>query len=706
MRATARPANLLNPALAVTDAQLAWWLGQASLRLRREVCWCWHQRTGGPAPGDGRLPPLADPAQESLDLTRHQAERERFFADDVTARYLGEQLAAHRPAAAGRWSRLAAELRLSDAAQFLLALGLAARVDAALGPVCAAVANDLTRPYPTLALAQRLWDDAMEVALAAHAGHPLFTHGLLAAGWREAPDWQTPLEVPAPVAGALLHPGALPEGLSLLRTPAGDALTVDAAATAQWLAAHPPRHMQIVPLLGARGTDYGEGAAACSAKGGRACARLGDEISSERGSLLPLASSAWLAGLDLLVPEHWAERAAHAEPWFGALAGVPVRCYLPINDTTQLQGIPSHALAPVVAVAQLGYAGRAEALRAALGLRAQGLEPAIAEAARRFRFQKQTLDRVTATVNAAGARPTPELLLAACRAHGAIQPGTLAQRVEPRFGLDELVLPASQARQVAEIVRAMRALTRVHYQWGAARAWNEGGLSVLFAGGPGTGKTMAAEAIGRELALPLYRVDLSQVVNKYIGETEKNLKQVFDAAEASDVVLFFDEADALFGRRTDVKDAHDRFANIEVSYLLERMERFKGLAILSTNRRKDLDEAFTRRLRYIVEFPMPGEPERRRIWEQAFPSGADISALDLEYLAEHFELSGGHIRSIALNACLQCAGRELEAGEAGDGPGAVGMPEVLTAVRRELEKMGRPAHAGVFGRYAGLAGEP
>jgi hypothetical protein len=513
-----------------------------------------------------------------------------------------------------------------------------------------------------------------------------------------------PLEMPAPVAGALLGAEAPPEGLSLLRPPAGDALPEESAATAQWLAAHPPRRMQIVPLLGAAGTDYGEGAAACSAKGGRACARLADETPAERAALLPLAAAAWLAGLDLLVPEHWAERSPHAEPWFGALQGVPVRWYLPVSDSSQVQGIPAHALAPVLPVAQLDYAARAEALRAALGLRAQGMEAAIAETARRFRFQKKTLERVAATVNGAGARPTPEHLLAACRAHGAIQPGTLAQRVEPRFGLDELVLPAPQARQVAEIVRAMRALTRVHYEWGAARAWNESGLSVLFAGGPGTGKTMAAEAIGRELALPLYRVDLSQVVNKYIGETEKNLKQVFDAAEASDVVLFFDEADALFGKRTDVKDAHDRFANIEVSYLLERMERFKGLAILSTNRRKDLDEAFTRRLRYIVEFPMPGEAERRRIWEQVFPPRADVSRLDLDYLAEQFELSGGHIRSIALNACLQCAGREMEAREAG--AGTVTMPEVLTAVRRELEKMGRPAHAGLFGRYAAMAGEP
>ena len=156
---------------------------------------------------------------------------------------------------------------------------------------------------------------------------------------------------------------------------------------------------------------------------------------------------------------------------------------------------------------------------------------------------------------------------------------------------------------------------------------------------------MAAEAIAAELALPLYRIDLSQVVNKYIGETEKNLRRLFDAADAADVILFFDEADALFGKRTEVKDAHDRYANLEVSYLLERMERFKGLAILATNRKKDLDEAFLRRLRFVVEFPLPGVAERLRIWRSVIPPGVDASALDFEFLAQRFPLAGGHIRA-------------------------------------------------------------
>src|SRR5262249_9677439 len=200
----------------------------------------------------------------------------------------------------------------------------------------------------------------------------------------------------------------------------------------------------------------------------------------------------------------------------------------------------------------------------------------------------------------------------------------------------ELFLPEKQDLQFQEVLRAMQSLTQVHYQWGTAKVWNEAGLSVLFAGPPGTGKTMAAEVLAMKLGLPMYRIDLSQVVNKCIGETEKNLKRLFDAADVSDCVLFFDEADALFGHRTETRDAHDRYANLEISYLLDRMERFKGLAILATNRKKDLDEAFLRRLRYIIDFPLPSVEQRLRIWCQSVPEAVDRSELNFPFLARAF----------------------------------------------------------------------
>ncbi|WP_273703508.1 ATP-binding protein, partial [Candidatus Accumulibacter vicinus] len=303
-----------------------------------------------------------------------------------------------------------------------------------------------------------------------------------------------------------------------------------------------------------------------------------------------------------------------------------------------------------------------------------------------------------AAASALGAAAGAHELFAVCRAEARLELDGLANLVNPRFALGELVLPPAQTQQLREIVSAMAVLGRVHYEWGTARVWNDAGLSVLFSGPPGTGKTMAAEALANALELPMYRIDLSQVVNKYIGETEKNLRRIFDAAETSDCLMFFDEADALFGKRTEVRDAHDRFANIEISYLLERMERFKGLAVLASNRRKDLDEAFTRRLRYIVEFPVPGVVERERLWRQAFPPRVDIVEIDCRWLAQQFELAGGHIRSAAFNACLLAAGQRPE------GAAQVGMLEVLTAVKRELEKMNRVAGREQFGRYAALIG--
>lgn len=714
MSAVPRPVPLLNPGIRVPDAVAAWWLRQVSLRLRREIAWCWHQRGEAHAPEDGRLPPVADAALDSLDLSRYREQKQRFFDEDVTARYLSGQIAQEPavPAPESRFARAVQALQLTDAAQFLLALALAARTDAALGAVCAACQNDLARPYPTLALAQRLWDEPLEIVAAASPHHPLFACGLLQvpAGYQGAAlDWHQALDMPAMVAETLLHPDAtLPRAFRLLRPNSTARLDEDNipenAGALQWLAANAPQQLQIVPLVGVAGSDFAEAALACCQRQDRAVAQLAADAGCERGNLMPLAATAWLQGSDLLLPEGWVQQVQqhqHSlhEPWFSAIQALPVRCFLPLPDMVQVQALPAHTLAPALRLSPLAHAERVELLRSALGLRGAGLDGAIAEAARRFRLQKKPLERATAFLSALP-KVTQEQLFAACRSQAALQMGAMAQRVDPRFVLREIVLPAAQSAQLGEIVHAMRALTRVHYEWGAARAWSESGLSVLFCGAPGTGKTMAAEAVSAELGLPLFRVDLSQVVNKYIGETEKNLKQIFDAAEVSDVVLFFDEADALFGKRTEVKDAHDRFANIEISYLLERMERFKGLAILATNRRKDLDEAFTRRLRYLIEFPMPTAAERERIWHFVFPPGADTSVLDFGYLADQFELSGGHIRSIAFNACLQSAGRGSP-----HAPGRVDMRTVLIAIRRELEKMGRPAGAGLFGRYAALLGE-
>jgi SpoVK/Ycf46/Vps4 family AAA+-type ATPase len=205
------------------------------------------------------------------------------------------------------------------------------------------------------------------------------------------------------------------------------------------------------------------------------------------------------------------------------------------------------------------------------------------------------------------------------------------------------------------------------------------GISALFAGASGTGKTMAADVLARELRLDLYRIDLSSVVSKYIGETEKNLRRVFDAAEAGGAILLFDEADALFGKRSDVKDSHDRYANMEVSYLLQRMEAYRGLAILTTNLKDALDTAFLRRIRFIVRFPFPDATQRAEIWQRIFPSQTPTEDLDVKKLAK-LNVAGGNIRNIALNAAFFAA----DAGE------PVGMKHLLQAAQSEYVKLERP----------------
>jgi adenylate kinase family enzyme len=693
---------LFTPGIEAGDASVAYWLRQANVRLRREICWCWANRAGQlTARG---LPPLADAAAENLDFARYDGDKRRFFESDLTARYLTEHLQAAPPVprsepARGSWAWAAREMDLDDAAEFVLALALASRLDAALGAVCAACSNDASRPYPTLALAQRLWDEPEAIVALAEPAHPLFRHGLLAWPADGAPglEWHQPLDLHAWVARTLLDPASpLPE---VVRPVALEETALDAAQEIYlWrLKSESLRSMQLVPLVGARDADFTGLAALLSQRMGRRLAAVAADFEPERQPLVALAAVAWLRGLDLALPEHGFTRAQHKhhESWFAPVLSVPVRWYVAATDMAQCQPLPPSALTPPMRLAPLSFERRRVLLQESLGERARGLETAIAEASRRFRFGPRAIERVARTLRQSETL-APAGLFAACRTEAVTEFGHLAQAVEPRFSLAELVLPPGHTRQIDEIRRGMLSLTDVHYRWGTARAWNEGGLTVLFCGPPGTGKTMAAEALSAALDLPMYRIDLSQVVNKYIGETEKNLKRIFDAAEISDCILFFDEADALFGKRTEVRDAHDRFANIEISYLLERMERFKGLAVLATNRKKDLDEAFMRRLRYVVEFPLPETAERERIWRAVFPAPVDTSELDYFYLARQFPLSGGHIRSIAFNACLLSA----ESGET-----KVRMREALIAVKRELDKLNRAASEELFGQYAPIVRE-
>jgi hypothetical protein len=277
------------------------------------------------------------------------------------------------------------------------------------------------------------------------------------------------------------------------------------------------------------------------------------------------------------------------------------------------------------------------------------------------------------------------------RAQNSVGLGRLARRVEPAVEWQDLVLPESTARQLREIVLRARFRTRVLGEWRMRPGGGRGrGVTALFAGDSGTGKTMSAEVLAGELGMDLYAVDLSSVVDKYIGETEKNLERIFAEAAGVNGVLLFDEADAIFGKRSEVRDAHDRYANIESAYLLQRMESFDGLAVLATNLRANLDDALTRRLDVVVDFPLPDSTLRQALWDRSLgalvPRAPD---LDLRFCAVAFELSGGNIRSAAVAAAYLAAhdGRPVTTSD------------LVAGVHREYQKLGRLTLETEFGEY-------
>ena len=281
----------------------------------------------------------------------------------------------------------------------------------------------------------------------------------------------------------------------------------------------------------------------------------------------------------------------------------------------------------------------------------------------------------------AGRLLTNEDLFTAAREHSSPRLTTFARKLSARYDWDDLVLPDDQLARLRELLLTVRGRPQVLDEWGYGRKLAPSyGVAALFAGPPGTGKTMAAEVLARTLGLDVYKIDLSGMISKYIGETEKNLERIFTEAENSNAILFFDEADAVFGKRSEVKDAHDRYANIETSYLLQRMEAYDGVTILATNLRANLDEAFTRRLHSVVDFPFPDAAERLRIWLALFPSNTPCAGdVDLPSLARRFKISGGSIRNVIVAAAYYAVADK----------GIVGMGHLLHATRRELQKLGR-----------------
>ncbi|TSD83955.1 ATP-binding protein [Mycobacterium sp. KBS0706] len=581
----------------------------------------------------------------------------------------------------------------------ILLLCVAMELDTSVAALCARAQRDPDRAYPTFALALSIFDEPAWEALSPEGpirywqlaeisqptGTPLTVSRIRADEWvvnylkglSYLDDRLTPLVMPLAVAEPDLElppsqarmaeqilarltrtaPGQSPPPVQLLGPdPASKRLVAGAVCRA--LLAHPYRiHAGALPSAPADLETF---------------ARLWQRA----GRLLPLALYVETDGLDQA-----GQRGASASAMSRFLGHANALVF--VDTVEPWHGLPDGSLS--IDVAKPTPAEQKTAWAAALGAEA-GDSPA--RLAGQFSLNLNVIREIAAESRdpaASGAVDHDRLWNAALvRTRPTLE--AMAERIVPKASWDDIVLPAPETALLHQIADQVAQRNRVYQDWGFAEKMSRGfGISALFAGESGTGKTMAAEVVANHLRLDLYRIDLSAVVSKYIGETEKNLRRLFDAAEAGGMILFFDEADALFGKRSEVKDSHDRYANIEVNYLLQRMESFGGLAILASNMKSALDGAFMRRLRFIVTFPFPAAAERRAIWQRAFPAATPTSGLDFDRLAR-LDLAGGHIASIALNAAFVAAQTN----------GEVTMPIVLDAARNELRKIERPIHEPDF----------
>ena len=584
---------------------------------------------------------------------------------------------------------LAQAFGLSPFERAVLLLCAGVELDGALAGACAAAQGDERRAYPTFALALAALPGAHWSALAPDA--PL-RHWRLVEAPAEGSLTTGPLRVDERVLHHLAGIVSLDERLRGVVEPLsapGEALAGEAGAAARVAAAWSGA-AGVVPrvhLCRAAGAD------AVAVMAG-ACAALGLAPFAARAADLPAAPAerealarlwereAVLSGAALLVecddgdpPETLRAATAFADRLRG-----------PVLLAAREAPPPGRRAAVRVEAPRSAPAEQRALWEAALGPLAARLDGRLDAVLAQFTLAAPALRAAGAVVRGgcADGGDDAETLGAAlwdtCRAQSRPRLDDLAERIESAAGWDDLVLPPAQLATLREVVSHVRHRPRVYDAWGfGARGPRGLGIAALFSGPSGTGKTLAAEVLANALRLDLYRVDLSAVVSKYVGETEKNLRRVFDAAEGSGAVLLFDEADALFGKRGEVKDSRDRWANLEVSYLLQRMEAYRGLAVLTTNLKDALDPAFLRRIRFVVHFPFPDAALRERIWRRAFPAALPVEGVDPARLGR-LNVAGGNIRNIALGAAFLAA----DAGE------PVRMGHLLRAARSEYEKLERP----------------
>lgn len=611
--------------------------------------------------------------------------------DEEIARLAGEMACLESESVPPALVILSRQFRLSRFESYVLLLCVAMELDTRIAGLCARAQSDSQRSYPTFALSFALFD---------------------------APAW----EALSP-SGALRYwrlieinqPGAQPLTTSALRA---DERIVNFAKGLNSFDDRLSAYLQLVPSQRLAPTQR----------------QLADEIAArwQRASATPPLPVAYLLGSDAVSKQSVAAEVANklgvslfrldattlpslmsdletlARLWNRETILQPIAVYLDAHDTepphkeplarlmAQLNGIMFVAArdsmrhsARAAFIVEVGKPSASEQItlwHEALGERVNGFAGQLAA---QFNLNSETIAQVaqeTSDADLGDVAQFEQALWSSCSAITRPRLDALAERIDSKSTWEDLVLPDEQTSLLRQIAQQVAQRYTVYEDWGFGARMSRGlGISALFAGESGTGKTMAAEVIANELRLNLYRIDLSAVVSKYIGETEKNLRRLFDAAEDGGAILFFDEADALFGKRSEVKDSHDRYANIEINYLLQRMEQYRGLAILATNMKSALDPAFMRRLRFIVNFPVPTPAERKLIWQKIFPARLPKAGLDYDRLAR-FNLTGGNIHSIALNAAFLAAQNETP----------VTMPLALQSMRAEFRKLERPINEAEF----------
>jgi ATP-dependent 26S proteasome regulatory subunit len=588
-----------------------------------------------------------------------------------------------------------AAFSLSPFEREMLLLCSGIELDARFAPLCAAAQGNATRTYPTFSLALAALPDSHWSALAPDAALRRW-HLIEVAGAGESLTI-SPLRIDERMLHYLAGVPGTDErlrGLVEPVNPTGDLAPSHTAVAEKiadlWSGAPRAGGWPIVQLCGRAGADKLSIVAAAASKLGmrlhKIHARDVPPAAREREILGRLwEREAVLTGSALVIDvgdldgnENAHSPAAFAEN-IGSIVLISAREPVRISSRFTIR----------IDVAQPA-AGEQRALwQAALGSAAEQLNGELENVLAHFDLDTRGIHAVCAELAGHEQALDGGTIWDICRAQSRPQIGTLAQRIEPVATWIDIVLPEAQLRTLREIALHVHRRGQVYNAWGFAAKSSRGlGISALFAGPSGTGKTMAAEVLANHLRLDLYRIDLSQVVSKYIGETEKNLRRVFEAAEGSGAILLFDEADALFGKRSEVKDSHDRYANIEVSYLLQQMEAYRGLAILTTNMKNALDPAFLRRIRFVAQFPFPDAPDRAEIWRRIFPAETPTDHLEIEKLAR-LNVAGGNIRNIALNAAFLAAG----AGE------PVRMNHLLRAVRSEYEKIEKPLTESEIGGW-------